>query len=105
MQAVSIAAVELPSATWRMHPSKLSVIVAVIRRMVPFLIEATLIPTALFYVFFLTFELKWAILAALCWTYGAVGPADHRRPPGPGPAGAGGLGDLGAYGGVPVESQ
>jgi hypothetical protein len=55
-----------------MHPSKLSVVVAVIRRMVPFLIEATLIPTALFYVFFLTFELKWAILAALCWTYGAV---------------------------------
>jgi len=72
MRAATIAPVELPSATWRMHPSKLSVVVAVIRRMVPFLIEATLIPTALFYVFFLTFELKWAILAALCWTYGAV---------------------------------
>jgi hypothetical protein len=56
-----------------MHPSKLSVVMAVIRRMVPFLIEATLIPTALFYVFFLTFELKWAILAALGWTYAAVG--------------------------------
>jgi hypothetical protein len=73
MSAPTIAAAELPSATWRMHPSKLSVIFAVIRRMVPFLIEATLIPTALFYVFFLTFELKWAILAAVCWTYAAVG--------------------------------
>jgi hypothetical protein len=64
---------EAPSAAWCLHPSKLSVVLAVIRRMVPFLIEATLIPTALFYVFFLTFELKWAILAAVCWTYAAVG--------------------------------
>ncbi|HWM20712.1 MAG TPA: VC0807 family protein [Ilumatobacteraceae bacterium] len=73
MRAATIAPPEIPSASWRLHPSKLSVVLAVIRRMVPFLIEATLIPTALFYVFFLTFELKWAILAALCWTYAAVG--------------------------------
>ncbi len=67
------AGVEAASAAWRMHPSKLSVVKAVIRRMVPFLIEATLVPTALFYVFLITLELKWAILAALCWTYAAVG--------------------------------
>ena len=56
-----------------MNPSKVSVVKAVGRRMVPYLIEATLIPTALFYVFFITFELKWAIVAALGWTYAAVG--------------------------------
>ena len=55
-----------------LHPSKLSVVRAVVRRMVPFLVEATPDPTALFYVVLLTFELKWAILAALCWTYAAV---------------------------------
>ena len=73
MRADTISTPEAPNAAWRLHPSKLSVVRAVVRRMVPFLIEATLIPTALFYVVFLTFELKWAILAALCWTYAAVG--------------------------------
>ena len=34
---------------WRLHPSKLSVVGAVTKRMVPYLIEATIIPTALFY--------------------------------------------------------
>lgn len=63
----------LPSPAWRMQPSKFSVVRAVTRRMVPFIIEATLIPTALFYVFLVTLELKWAILASLCWTYFAVG--------------------------------
>jgi hypothetical protein len=67
------ASPEAPGTAWRLHPSKLSVVKAVIRRMVPFLIEATVIPTALFYVFLITLELKWAILAALCWTYAAVG--------------------------------
>ncbi len=56
-----------------MNPSKVSVVWAVARRMVPYLIEATVIPTALFYAFLITFELKWAILAALAWTYSAVG--------------------------------
>jgi hypothetical protein len=72
MSVATISSPEAPNAAWRLHPSKLSVVRAVIRRMVPFLIEATLIPTALFYVVFVTFELKWAILAALCWTYAAV---------------------------------
>ena len=55
-----------------MNPSKLSVVKAVGCRMVPYLID-TLIPTALFYLFFLIFDLKWAIVAALGWTYAAVG--------------------------------
>ena len=62
-----------PDVSWRVHPSKLSVVKAVTRRMVPYLVEATLIPTALFYVFLITLELRWAILAALGWTYVAVG--------------------------------
>ena len=60
-------------AAWRLDPSKLSVVWAVARRMVPYLIEATIIPTLLFYTFLVTFDLKWAILAALGWTYTAVG--------------------------------
>ena len=84
MTAITIAPPEPMNAAWRMHPSKLSVVKAVVRRMVPFLIEATLIPTALFYVFFLTLELKWAILAALGWIYVAVARrvVAHRPIPG-----------------------
>ena len=58
---------------WRLHPSKLSVVGAVTKRMVPYLIEATIIPTALFYVVLLTTsELRWALLAALGWSFTAV---------------------------------
>src|SRR4029079_5968684 len=55
------------------NPSKLLVVRAVGRRMVPYLVEATIIPTTLFYAFLITFELKWAIIAALGWTYAAIG--------------------------------
>ena len=58
---------------WRMHPSKLSVVLAVVRRLVPYLVEATLIPTVLFYVFLTVLDLRWALVAALGWTYCAVG--------------------------------
>jgi intracellular septation protein A len=71
MTSTSIPA--LPEDCWRMHPSKLAVVRAVGRRMVPYLIEATVIPTVLFYAFYMAFELKWAIAAALCWTYAALG--------------------------------
>ena len=73
MAATTISTFEPPDLAWQMHPSKLSVVKAVGRRMVPYLIEATLIPTALFYVFFVIVDLKWAIVAALGWTYAAVG--------------------------------
>jgi hypothetical protein len=57
---------------WRMDPSAVLVVWAVTRRMVPYLIEATLIPTALFYTFFITLGLMWAVLAALGWTLSAL---------------------------------
>lgn len=57
---------------WKLHPSKLSVVAAVVRRLVPYLIEATLIPGILFYAFLITSELKWALVAALGWSYAAV---------------------------------
>ena len=42
--------------TWRLHPPKRSVVVAVVRRLIPTLIEATLIPTVLFYVVVARFD-------------------------------------------------
>lgn len=57
---------------WTMHPSKLAVVQAVVRRLVPYLIEATLIPTVLFYVLVTTLELKWALIGALGWSYSAI---------------------------------
>ncbi|MEP6660292.1 MAG: VC0807 family protein [Acidimicrobiales bacterium] len=57
---------------WRLHPSKLSVVGAVIRKMVPYLIEATLVPTVLFYAFLIAMNLSWAFVAAMAWTYCAV---------------------------------
>ena len=84
MDATTIPPVDSADASWRMNPSKVSVVKAVGRRMVPYLIEATLIPTALFYVFFITFGLRWAIVAALGWTYAAVGRRIVTRRPVPG---------------------
>jgi hypothetical protein len=55
-----------------MLPSKLSVVAAVTTRLVPYLIEATLIPTLLFYGFLVTLDLTWAFVAALGWSYTAV---------------------------------
>ncbi len=59
--------------TWRLHPPKRSVVAAVIRRLIPTLIEATLIPTVLFYVVVARFGLLWAFIAAAGWTFGCVG--------------------------------
>lgn len=58
---------------WRMHPSQLSIVKAVGRRLLPYLIEATLIPAALFYAFLIAFDLGWAIAAVAVWTYAAIG--------------------------------
>lgn len=55
-----------------MRPSKRVVAGAVSRRLVPYLIEATIIPTALFYLLLVTTELRWALLGALAWSYSAV---------------------------------
>ena len=70
--------------TWRMHPSKLSVVIAVTRRLVPYLIEATLIPSVLFYAFLITFGLLSGFLAALGWAYACVALRIVRGRPIPG---------------------
>ena len=54
------------------RPSKLSVLVAVLRRLGPDLIEASVIPTALFTVTFLTIGTVAAYVVALTWSYGAI---------------------------------
>jgi hypothetical protein len=57
---------------WRMRPSRRCVLGAVVRKLVPYVIEATLIPTALFYSLLLLGGMRWALVGALSWTYGAV---------------------------------
>jgi uncharacterized membrane protein len=57
---------------WTLHPGKLSVIGAVTKRLVPYLVEATFVPLVLFYVFLISFGLTAAFLAAAGWTYSAV---------------------------------
>jgi hypothetical protein len=57
MSTTTIPSLEPTDVAWRMNPSKLLVVRAVGRRMVPYLIEATIIPTTLFYLFLITFEL------------------------------------------------
>jgi Protein of unknown function (DUF3159) len=78
--AVGDAPVEL---AWRMFPSKLCVVGAVTKRLVPYLIEATLIPMLLFYVFLITLDLTWAFVAALGWSYTAVARRIAGRRPVP----------------------
>lgn len=57
---------------WRLDPSWLSVVWAVVRRLWPFLVEATLIPTAAYYVTLATFGQFWGIVAASTCTYLSV---------------------------------
>jgi hypothetical protein len=52
--------------------SKMRVLEAVGRRSLPSLIEATVVPAILFYVFFMTLGPTAAMLAVLSWSYGAV---------------------------------
>jgi hypothetical protein len=62
-----------PETGWTLHPGKVSVIGAVTRRLVPYLVEATFVPLVLFYVFLLSWGLTAAFLAAAGWSYAAVG--------------------------------
>jgi hypothetical protein len=63
--------------------SKLSVFWAVVRRSGPHLLEASLIPTALFYCCLVLIGLGAAFAAALLWTYAALGCRLLRRKPVP----------------------
>jgi hypothetical protein len=55
-----------------MRPSPRRVVGAVARRLFPYLIEATIIPTALFYVLLVVGDMRWALAGALAWSYGAI---------------------------------
>ena len=71
-------AVEIPAHAhageigWQLRPSRRRVVGAVARRLTPYLIEATIIPTALFYVLLVFGDMRWALAGALFWSYGAV---------------------------------
>jgi len=60
------------AVSWRLHPTKFSVVRAVVRRLVPFLIEATIIPAALFYAFLAAAGLFWAFIASAGWSFVCV---------------------------------
>ena len=62
-------------------PRRRAVLFAVGRRLVPHLIEATLIPTVLFYVTFMTMGPTEAFVVALGWSYIAVGRRLLARKP------------------------
>jgi hypothetical protein len=66
------------------HPTKLMVLFAVGRRLVPHLIEATLIPTGLFLLTMSFVGTVAAYVVALVWSYLAVGRRVIRREPIPG---------------------
>lgn len=69
MRTVSLS----PEPIWHPNPSPLSVLWAVLRRLAPQLVEATLIPSALCYLGVLTVGLMWGVVAAAVWTGLAVG--------------------------------
>ena len=71
MSAASTSA-SIDEVSWRLHPTRRSVVRAVVRRLVPFLIEATIIPTAIFYAFLATFGLFWAFIASAGWSFACV---------------------------------
>lgn len=57
---------------------------AVLRRLLPYLVEATLIPTAAYYAGLVTLGQMWGIIAAATCTYVSVGRRLLRRQPVPG---------------------
>jgi hypothetical protein len=76
-----------PAATdplWRLDPSWASVVWAVVRRLWPYLVEATVIPTAAYYLGVVTVGQFWGIVAASMCTYLAVTRRLLVRQPVPG---------------------
>lgn len=69
---------------WRLDPAWSSVVWAVVRRLWPYLVEATVIPTAAYYVALVSFGQFWGIVAASVCTYLAVTRRLVFRQPVPG---------------------
>ena len=65
MSATTVPVLEAPGVSWRTNPSKASVVRTVDFRMVPYLIEATLIPTVLVSTRLIMLDLRRAIVATL----------------------------------------
>jgi hypothetical protein len=65
------------------HASRFSVFCAVVRRSGPHIIEASLIPTALFYCCLVVSGLTVAYASALAWVYGALAYRALRKHPVP----------------------
>jgi hypothetical protein len=66
-------------SSWRANPTRSSVVGAVLRRLLPAVVEATIIPTALFYTGLLTFGLFTGIVMAATWTAVSIGRRLVRR--------------------------
>lgn len=75
---------ERSDPAWRVDPSSTLVVGAVVRRLLPYLVEATMIPTAMYYAGLLAFGQMWGILAAATCVYVSVGRRVLRRLPVPG---------------------
>jgi hypothetical protein len=72
------------AASWHLDPSPLSVVWAVVRRLFPYLAEATMVPTAVYYVGLVAVGQMWGIVGAAACTYASVGRRVVRRQPVPG---------------------
>ena len=81
---MSVVGEEHHGATWRTDPSRRSVVTAVLRRLLPYVVEATMIPTALYYLGLVTVGLMWGVLAAVAWTYSCIARRLVRGRPVPG---------------------
>jgi hypothetical protein len=71
-------------ASWRVDPAWTLVVWAVVRRLFAYLVEATLITTAMYYAGLVTFGQVWGILAAATCTYVSVSRRLVRPQPVPG---------------------
>jgi len=67
------AAPEQGEVEWRRRPSSLvAVLFALTRRLLPYLVESTVVPTVLFYVVDAATDTRSALLAGLAWSYVAI---------------------------------
>ena len=72
MRRTSVLPTRTPEGLLAASPIAARVVGAVARRLVPYLVEATIIPTALFYTLLVLGDMRWALGGALIWSYGAV---------------------------------
>ena len=70
--------------SWRVNPPAGSVVFAVVRRLLPYLVEATLLPTVAYYCGLLAFGHVWGIAAAVSCTSASVARRLLLRQPVPG---------------------